>query len=44
VKCIARDTRLRREVAAKVFPESFASDADLLLRFEQEARAVGALL
>ena len=39
----ARDTRLRREVAVKVLPESFASDVDRLLRFEQEARAVGAL-
>jgi serine/threonine protein kinase/Tol biopolymer transport system component len=39
----ARDTRLRRGVAVKVLPESFASDVDRLLRFEQEARAVGAL-
>ena len=39
----ARDTRLKREVAVKVLPESFASDVDRLLRFEQEARAVGAL-
>ena len=39
----ARDTRLRRDVAVKVLPQSFASDADRLLRFEQEARAVGAL-
>jgi Protein kinase domain len=39
----ARDTRLRREVAVKVLPESFAADVDRLLRFEQEARAVGAL-
>ena len=27
-KCIARDTRLRREVAVKVLQESFASDVD----------------
>ncbi|MGA9529233.1 MAG: protein kinase [Terriglobales bacterium] len=39
----ARDTRLGREVALKVLPESFASDADRLRRFEQEARAVAAL-
>ena len=39
----ARDTRLRREVAVKVLPESFAYDVNRLLRFEQEARAVGAL-
>ena len=39
----ARDTRLDREVAIKVLPESFASDADRLRRFEQEARTVAAL-
>jgi Tol biopolymer transport system component len=39
----ARDTRLGRDVAVKVLPESFASDADRLRRFEQEARAVAAL-
>jgi WD40 repeat protein len=39
----ARDTRLGREVAVKVLPESFAIDADRLHRFEQEARAVAAL-
>jgi len=39
----ARDTRLAREVAIKVLPESVANDADRLQRFEQEARAVAAL-
>ena len=39
----ARDTRLGRDVAIKVLPESFASDTDRLRRFEQEARAVAAL-
>ncbi|MGI9101498.1 MAG: protein kinase domain-containing protein [Terriglobales bacterium] len=39
----ARDTRLGRDVAVKVLPESFARDADRLRRFEQEARAVAAL-
>src|SRR5215471_9046782 len=39
----ARDTRLDREVAIKVLPESFASDVDRLRRFEQEARTVATL-
>jgi hypothetical protein len=39
----ARDTRLGRDVAIKVLPESFARDPDRLQRFEQEARSVAAL-
>src|ERR1700683_3475500 len=39
----ARDTRLGREVALKVLPESFSRDSERLRRFEQEARAVAAL-
>ena len=39
----ARDTRLNRAVAIKVLPESFASDADRLLRFEHEAQVLSAL-
>ena len=39
----ARDSRLRREVAVKVLPPSFAQDSGRLHRFEQEARVVGAL-
>jgi eukaryotic-like serine/threonine-protein kinase len=39
----ARDPRLGREVAIKVLPASFCGDADRLRRFEQEARAAGAL-
>lgn len=39
----ARDPRLGREVAIKVLPTSFAESADRLRRFEQEARAAGAL-
>ncbi len=39
----ARDTRLEREVAIKILPESFAADADRLRRFEQEARAASQL-
>jgi serine/threonine protein kinase len=39
----ARDTRLGRDVAIKVLPASFSSDADRLHRFGQEARAAAAL-
>jgi serine/threonine-protein kinase len=39
----ARDTRLGREVAVKVLPESLADKADRQARFEREARAVAAL-
>src|SRR5262250_1856830 len=39
----ARDTRLDRVVAIKVLPESVATDAERLRRFEQEAKTVAAL-
>jgi eukaryotic-like serine/threonine-protein kinase len=39
----ARDSRLGRDVAVKVLPESWARDSERLRRFEQEARSVGAL-
>jgi serine/threonine protein kinase/Tol biopolymer transport system component len=39
----ARDTRLNREVAIKVLPGLFSTDAERLRRFEQEARAAAAL-
>ncbi|HSE62037.1 MAG TPA: protein kinase [Thermoanaerobaculia bacterium] len=39
----ARDTRLDRDVAIKVLPESLASDRHALDRFEREARAVATL-
>jgi eukaryotic-like serine/threonine-protein kinase len=39
----ARDTRLGRDVAIKVLPESMARDSERLRRFETEARAVAAL-
>jgi Tol biopolymer transport system component len=39
----ARDLRLGRDVAIKVLPSAFSSDAERLRRFEQEARAAAAL-
>ena len=39
----ARDTRLGRDVALKVFPEDFSDDPDRLLRSEREARLLAAL-
>src|SRR5688572_13662725 len=39
----ARDLRLGRDVAIKILPPAFISDADRLLRFEREARILAAL-
>jgi serine/threonine protein kinase len=39
----AHDPRLRRDVAIKILPPSFATDPDRLARFEREARALAAL-
>jgi TolB-like protein/Flp pilus assembly protein TadD len=39
----ARDTRLRRDVAVKVLPQSYSQDPTRLRRFEQEALAASAL-
>jgi eukaryotic-like serine/threonine-protein kinase len=39
----AHDPRLGREVAIKVLPATFSTDADRLKRFESEARAAGVL-
>src|ERR1043166_1598201 len=39
----ARDTRLGRDVAIKVLPDSFASDPDRLARFEREAQLLASL-
>ena len=39
----ARDPRIGRDVAIKVLPAAFTGDAERLRRFQQEARAAGAL-
>jgi serine/threonine-protein kinase len=39
----ARDTRLKREVALKVLPDTFASDSDRLARFQREAELLASL-
>ena len=39
----ARDTKLKRDVAVKVLPETFASDPDRLWRFSREATTLAAL-
>ena len=39
----ATDTKLDREVAIKVLPESFAQDKERLARFEREAKVLASL-
>ena len=39
----ARDTKLHRDVAPKVLPDSFVSDPDRLARFTREAQTLAAL-
>lgn len=39
----ATDTRLNRDVAVKVLPDSFAADPDRMARFEREAQVLAAL-
>ena len=39
----ATDTNLKRDVAIKVLPESFAADADRLARFQREAEVLASL-
>ena len=39
----ARDTRLKRDVALKVLPEAFATDAERLARFHREAEVLATL-
>ncbi|MFN0109241.1 MAG: protein kinase domain-containing protein [Blastocatellia bacterium] len=40
---LARDARLDRQIALKLLPTHFTSDAEQVRRFEREARAVSAL-
>src|SRR5580658_7687136 len=39
----ARDTKLKREVALKVLPDSFARDRDRMARFQREAEVLASL-
>ena len=39
----ARDTRLNRDVAIKVLPDSFAADPERLGRFQREAQVLASL-
>src|SRR5580658_5843638 len=39
----AKDTKLKREVALKILPDSFASEPDRLARFEREAKVLASL-
>src|SRR5215510_8937000 len=39
----ATDTRLHRDVAIKVIPDSFAQDPDRMARFAREAQVLAAL-
>jgi serine/threonine protein kinase len=39
----ARDTKLGRDVAIKILPPAFASDANRMARFEREARVLASL-
>src|SRR5499427_8288239 len=39
----ATDTKLNREVAIKILPETFSQDADRVARFEREAQLLAAL-
>ena len=39
----ARDTKLNRDVALKILPESFTADPDRLARFRREAQVLAAL-
>ena len=42
-RCIARDTRLGRDVAIKILPAAVAADLERKARFEREARTLVSL-
>jgi serine/threonine-protein kinase len=39
----ATDTKLKRQVAIKILPPSFAADPDRLARFQREAKTLASL-
>src|SRR5512143_1290159 len=39
----ARDSKLKRDVAIKVLPEAFGSDAERVARFQREAQVLASL-
>jgi serine/threonine-protein kinase len=39
----ATDSKLGRDVALKILPQSFAADADRMARFEREAKVLASL-
>src|SRR6476659_2804387 len=39
----AKDTKLKREVAVKVLPDTFARDPERMARFEREAQVLASL-
>jgi len=39
----ARDSKLGRDVAIKVLPQAFASDANRMARFQREAKVLASL-
>jgi serine/threonine protein kinase len=39
----ARDTKLKRDVAIKILPDEFASDANRVARFQREAEVLASL-
>jgi serine/threonine protein kinase len=40
---VAKDTKLKREVALKVLPEAFTRDSERMARFQSEAEVLAAL-